>query len=129
MNDTHRHFRRLSRPLRRSAGVAGVCVLCLCTVSLSSGCHNGQKAHEAAVFHFGHGDIEVARTALKESQGKLQSDKSVLELDAGILDLASGNVTQAEARFRTLRRELEHLEQKDLTEQASSVMSDARAGA
>ncbi len=102
-------------------------MLCLCTVSLSSGCHNGQKAHEAAVFHFGHGDIEVARTALKESQGKLQSDKSVLELDAGILDLASGNVTQAEARFRTLRRELEHLEQKDLTEQASSIMSDARA--
>ncbi|MEJ7594479.1 MAG: hypothetical protein WKF77_23340 [Planctomycetaceae bacterium] len=76
---------------------------------------------------FGHGDLELSRTALKESQDKLRSEKKVLELDGGVLDLASGNVTQAEARFRTLRRELEHLEQKDVTEQASSMMTDARA--
>jgi len=101
--------------------------MCLCVVSLCGGCHGWQKTHEAAVANFGHGEVNVARTALTESQGQFHSEKAVLELDAGILDLASGNVTQAEARFRTLRRELEHLEQKDLTEQASSMMSDARA--
>ena len=104
-----------------------MCLLYLSALCLCSGCHSWQKAHEAAVSHFGHGDIELSRTALKESQGKFRSEKKVLELDAGILDLASGNVMQAETRFRTLRRELEHLEQKDVTEQASSMMTDARA--
>lgn len=107
-------------------------VIAACIVSLSlaifcSGCHRWQKSHESAVAQFGRGDIEVARTALQESQEKLRSEKKLLELDLGILDLASGNVTQAEGRFRTMRRELEHLEQKDITEQASSVITDARA--
>ena len=127
MTHTHRHLSLLLWWLRRSAGVASVFVTCLSVICLCSGCHNWQKSHEAAVAQFGRGDLELSRTALKESLGKLRSEKKVLELDAGVLDLASGNVTQAEARFRTLRRELEHLEQKDVTEQASSMMTDARA--
>ncbi len=127
MNDIHRHFLLLPWWLERTAGVAGICIVSLCVVSLCSGCHGWQKTHEAAVAHFGRSDVAVARTALRESQSKFRSEKNVLELDAGILDLASGNVTQAEARFRSLRRELEHLEQMDLTEQATSLMTDARA--
>ncbi len=99
----------------------------VCLACLTSGCHNWQKAHEAAVTQFGHGDIEVSRAALKESQQQRRSEKKILELDAGIMDLASGNVGQAETRFRTVRRELEHLEQKDVAEQASSMMTDSRA--
>ena len=99
----------------------------MCFACLASGCHNWQKSHEAAVAQFGHGDIEVSRAALMESQQQRRSEKKVLELDAGILDLASGNVGQAETRFRTIRRELEHLEQKDVTEQVSSMMTDSRA--
>ena len=109
--------------------VAGICVGCLSVICLCSGCHNWQKSHEAAVAQFGRGNIEFSRAALTESQRRFRSETNVLELDAGVLDLASGNVTQAEARFRTLRRELEHLEQKDATEQASSMMTDARAAA
>ena len=104
-----------------------MCAACLSVICLCSGCQNWQKAHESAVAQYGRGDLELSRTALKESQEKLRSEKKVLELDVGILDLASGNVPQAEARFRTLRRELEHLEQKDVTEQASSMMTDSRA--
>lgn len=113
--------------LRRTARAAKVCVVWMSVIFLCNGCQNWQKSHEAAVVQFGRGDIELSRTALKDSQSKLRSEKKVLELDAGVLDLASGNVTQAEARFRTIRRELEHLEQKDVTEQASSMMTDARA--
>jgi len=127
MTHTHCHPSLLLWWLRRSAGVASAFVACLSVICLCSGCHNWQKSHEAAVAQFGQGDLELSRAALEESQGKLRSEKKVLELDAGVLDLASGNVTQAEARFRTLRRELEHLEQKDVTEQASSMMTDARA--
>jgi hypothetical protein len=96
-------------------------------IFLFSGCHSWQKSHEAAIANFGHGDVQVSRASLKESQDKARKEKTFLELDAGILDLASGNVTQAESRFRTLRRELEHLEQKDVTEQAASMMTDSRA--
>lgn len=99
----------------------------LSVVFLFGGCHTWQKSHEAAITSFGHGDIQVSRAALKESRDKSRTEKKFLELDAGILDLASGNVTQAESRFRTLRRELEHLEQKDATEQAASLMTDSRA--
>ncbi|MDA1230922.1 MAG: hypothetical protein O2856_09120 [Planctomycetota bacterium] len=111
----------------RFARTAGNCVVWLCIVCMFSGCHNWQKSHETAVSQFGHGDIELSRTALRESLNKSRSEKKLLELDSGILDLASGNVTQAEAHFRTLRRELEHLEQKDVTERASSMLTDSRA--
>ena len=122
MDSTHDHFMPLREWLRCTARVVITCVL-----GLTSGCHSWQKSHEAAVAQFGHGDIEVSRLALQESREKLRSEKKVLELDSGILDLASGNVLQAESRFRTIRRELEHLEQKDVTEQATSMMTDARA--
>ena len=127
MTDTHRHSMQMLSRFRRSAALTGMRVVWLSVICLCGGCQNWQKSHEAAVAQFGRGDLELSRTALKESQEKLRSEKKLLELDAGILDLASGNVTQAEARFRTLRRELEHLEQKDVTEQASSMMTDSRA--
>ena len=122
MDSTHDHFMPLREWLRCTARVVITCVL-----GLTSGCHSWQKSHEVAVAQIGHGDIEVSRLALQESREKLRSEKKVLELDSGILDLASGNVLQAESRFRTIRRELEHLEQKDVTEQATSMMTDARA--
>ena len=99
----------------------------LAALASSAGCQTWQKSHEAAIAHFGAGDLEISRTALQESQQKFRSEKQLLELDQGILDLASGDVRQAENRFRTLRHELEDLEQKDMTEQASSMMTDGRA--
>ena len=127
MHDAVGHPPRSFQGLRRFAQGYGTCIAWLSVVCLLSGCHNWQKSHEAAIANFGHGDIQISRAALKESQDKSRTGKKFLELDAGILDLASGNVTQAESRFRTLRRELEHLEQKDVTEHATSMMTDSRA--
>jgi hypothetical protein len=107
---------------RRFASTALVIVSCL-----TSGCQTWQKSHECAVTEFGEGDLDSAKTALQKSQNSIRSEKHLLELDQGILDLAGGDVGQAETRFRTIRRELEHLEQKDLTEQASSMLTDSRA--
>jgi len=127
MYDAVGHPPRFIQRLRRLAQSCGNCIAWLSVVCLCGGCHNWQKSHEVAIANFGHGDIQVSRAALKESQDKSRTEKKFLELDAGILDLASGNVTQAESQFRTLRRELEHLEQKDVTEQATSMMTDSRA--
>ncbi len=127
MCDAVGHPPRFFLRLRRFAQGCGNCIAWLSVVLLFGGCHGWQKSHEAAIASFGHGDIQVSRAALQESQDKSRTEKKFLELDAGILDLASGNVTQAESRFRTLRRELEHLEQKDVTERAASMMTDSRA--
>lgn len=101
--------------------------MALLGLCLNSGCRTWKKSHELAVTNFGSGNIEASRTALQESKKSLRSEKKLIELDQGILDLASGDVQKAEGRFRTLRHELEYLEQKDITEQASSIMSDSLA--
>ena len=127
MRDAVGHPLRFFQRLRQFAQTCGGCIAWLSVVCLFGGCHNWQKSHEAAIANFGHVDIQVSRAALKESQDKSSREKKCLELDAGILDLASGNVTQAESRFRTSRRKLEHLELQDVTEQATSMMTDSRA--
>lgn len=127
MNITQHQLIQSPLCLERGMRVIAACIVSLSLAIFCGGCHSWQKSHETAVAQFGQADIEVSRTTLLESQEKLRSEKKLLELDLGVLDLASGNVTQAEARFRTMRRELEHLEQKDVTEQASSVITDARA--
>ena len=122
MGDTNCNRLQFPRWLRASASAMVAIVLCS-----SMGCKTWQKAHESAVSQFGSGDMAVVRASLDESQNSLRAEKKLLELDQGILDLASGNVQQAEGRFRILRHELEHLEQKDITEQASSLLTDSRA--
>jgi hypothetical protein len=92
-----------------------------------SGCSSWQKTHDVAVTQFGSADLQKSREALEKSQKSLRAEKNLLELDKAVLDLASGDVAQAETRFRTLRRELEHLEQKALTERAQSILTDSRA--
>jgi len=120
--DNDSNPRRTSRWSGRFATVAMMFASSAC-----AGCHTWQKSHEAAISHFASGDLETSRTALQKSQQAWSSEKNLLELDRGILELASGDVPHAETRFRTLRRELEHLEQKDVTEQASSLLTDSRA--
>lgn len=120
----HQHdIRGPSMGWLRPAGYA----IAICLVFVVCGCRSWEKSHEVAIAQFGRGDVETSRSALIEAREKFRSEKKVLELDAGILDLASGDVHLAENRFRTIRRELEHLEQKDVTEQASSLLTDSRA--
>ncbi len=119
--------RRQSGPYSYSKSGHPALLLTIAALMVCTGCQTWQKSHEAAIAHFGTGDVDISRTALHESQQKFRSEKQMLELDQGILDLASGDVRQAETRFRTLRHELEDLEQKDMTEQASSLMTDSRA--
>jgi uncharacterized protein len=122
MDDPNCTITQLFRRLRPWSLAALGIVSCL-----SAGCQTWQKNHESAISSFGVGDLEISRTALADSQKSLRAEKKLLELDQAILELASGDVRQAEGRFRNLRHELEFLEQKDVTEQASSMLMDSRA--
>lgn len=122
MDDPNCTVKQLFRRLRPWSLVALGIVSCL-----NSGCQTWQKSHESAVTNFGAGDLEISRSALQESQKSLRAEKKLLELDQAILDLVSGDVQLAEGRFRNLRHELEFLEQKDVKEQASSMLMDSRS--
>jgi len=122
MHNTNCNLLQWLQRLRRYGPAAAAISLCM-----NVGCHAWQKSHEAAVSHFSSGEIEVSREALEKSQKAFHAEKNLLELEQGILDLASGDVKHAEGRFRTMRRELEHLEQPDVAEQTASMMTDSRA--
>ncbi len=117
-------IRKISSQRRRTAAAAILIAQIFCT-----GCQTWTKSHEAAISSFGSGDLQVTQTALENSQKAFRSEKKLLELDQGVLDLAAGDVDQAELRFRTLRDELEHLEQADAAEQTASMLTDSRATA
>ena len=122
MDDSNCTVPQLFRRLRPWSLAALGIVSCL-----NSGCQTWQKSHESAISNFGAGDLEISKSALQESQKSLRAEKKLLELDQAIVDLAGGDVRQAEGRFRNLRHELEFLEQKDVAEQASSMLTDSRA--
>jgi hypothetical protein len=95
--------------------------------TLFSGCSGWQKTHEAALTAWSAGDLETSTSKLDASQSSMRAEKEMLELDQSILQLAAGEPAQAETRLRRVRDELEHLAQKDVTEQATSMMTDSRA--
>ncbi len=122
MDDLNCNSMQFLRRLRQIAMAAMAIASWLC-----AGCQTWQKSHETAVAHFSAGNLEASRSSLAESQKTLRSEKELLELDLAVLDLASGDVRQAEGRFRELRLKLDHLTQTDITERASSIMTDSRA--
>lgn len=104
-----------------------VSAIAILIVSSLSGCATWEKSHEVAISQFSSGDIQSSREALEKSSKSIRAEEHLLDLDRAMLDLASGDVVQAESRFRTIRRELEFLEQKAMGEQATSMMTDSRA--
>lgn len=92
-----------------------------------SGCQSWQKSHQAAIQHFSSGELQQSRTQLHKSLQSVRAEQNVLKLDQAILDLAAGDPLAAENQLRTVRSELEHLAQSDLTEQTTSFLTDDRA--
>lgn len=119
--------------LRRIAGITAFpsltapVILLLAVASTIAGCSGWQKTYEAALTAWSAGDLETSTSKLDASQNSMRAEKEMLELDQGVLQLAAGEPAQAETRFRRVRDELEHLAQKDVTETATSMMTDSRA--
>lgn len=115
------------------AGVGSrpVCALTglLILLSTSCGCQSWQKSHAVAINEFAAGNLAVSRSKLHESRDSRGAEIQLLTLDQAIIDLASGDAAASERQLREVRRELEHLTQKELTEQSMSVLTDDRATA
>ncbi|MFN8710498.1 MAG: hypothetical protein ACK50J_27815 [Planctomyces sp.] len=94
-----------------------------------SGCHTWRKNHLTAIQHFDRGNLEQSEKHLEKSLHQIRSEKNLLALDQAIIHLASGEPAAAENGLRSVRRELDYLTQKDITEQTASMLTDDRAQA
>ncbi len=107
----------------RCLAISSAAVLLL----ISAGCQTWQKSHREAISKFSSGQLEQSHLSLEKSLKSVRAEQNLIRLDDAIVDLAAGRPAEAEATLRTVRRELEHLSQSDITEKAGSVLTDDRA--
>lgn len=69
----------------------------------------------------------AALSLLDEAEGKLRAEKELIATDRAVAALLDGQPASCEAILRETRRQLEYLAQKDLKEQAESVLTDDKA--
>jgi uncharacterized protein len=98
---------------------------CLSVVALL-GCSSHTKRLQGPRHDFFRNDLPAAHASLTKLSKKKQ-DHSVAELDLAIVDLFQGDAASAEKRLRAVRAKWEELEQKSLTESASSYLTDDSA--
>jgi uncharacterized protein len=98
---------------------------CLCLISLG-GCSSHTKRLQGPRHEFFSNDLTAAHANLSKLSKKRQ-DHTVAELDLAIVELFQGNAVAAEKRLREVRSNWEDLEQKSLTESASSYLTDDSA--
>lgn len=103
--------------------LASLLLLSLC------GCQTWHKSHLAAINEFSAGNMAESRLRLQKSLDSRGAEVELLTLDSAIVNLASGDPASAEKQLRETRRQLDHLKQKDVTEQSLAVLSDDRAAA
>ncbi len=104
-------------------------VLLLASSLVACGCRSWQRSHSAAIREYSAGNLSESQAQLRQSQDSLRAELELLILDEAVVSLASGDAESAETLLRGVRRDLEHLGQKDLTEQAAAALTDDRAAA
>ncbi|QDT52990.1 hypothetical protein Pan44_10040 [Caulifigura coniformis] len=101
-------------------GLAGALALLL----LAPGCASHADRIAATQGHYFRGDLPAARTELDLLLKKPKRDADALLLDQAMVELSSGRPKEAERLLRTVRDHFDHLEQKDLAEGATSMLTD-----
>lgn len=88
-----------------------------------TGCSSHTKRLRGPRQEFFTNDLTAAHTNLTKLSKKRQ-DHTVAELDLAIVDLFQGNPHSAETRLRKVRDQWEAYEQRSLTEEAQSLLTD-----
>ncbi len=112
-----------NRALALSALVNSALALAALAI-LASGCSTHSQRLLAPRDAFYTNDLSHAHTQLAKLAAKPKGDKNVIELDLAIVDLLQGDAAAAEQRLRSMRDQLDHLEQKSLAEAAASYLTD-----
>ena len=70
------------------------------------------------------GDLDRAEKLLNGELAKRHGDADVLRLDRAMIELSSGHPAAAERTLREVRDQFDHLEQRDVAEEAASLLTD-----
>lgn len=95
-------------------------VCCVGTV----GCATHMDRLEPVRNDFYTGQLEAARVSIAKSQKRHRLEADVLQLDQAMIELAAGRPQESERLLRLVRDKFDHLEQKNVAEDAASMVTD-----
>lgn len=104
----------------------GLYLLALLTV-LGCATHAKRLSNPRGAFYAN--DLETASKQLLKLNEKPKNDASVIELDLAMVEFFQGDIASAEKRLRNVRDTWDHLEQKSLSEAATSYLVDDKTRA
>ncbi len=91
---------------------------------LTPGCSTHSKRLVGPRQAFYANDLAYAHEQLDRLSEQPKGDESVVELELAMVELLSGDAAGAERRLRAVRDTWDHLEQKNLAEEATSLITD-----
>ena len=94
---------------------------------LLCGCATAEKQHQSALSEFDSGRPENAIATFREAMESHGAEREILTVDSAIASMMAGQFADAEKALTTARAEIDHLRQKDIREQATSVLTDDKA--
>ena len=103
----------LTRESRSILILACDCALIGCCAVLM-GCSTHSQRLVGPRHAFYANDLFQAEAQLTKLAAKPKGDENVIAMDLAMVDLLQGNAASAEQRLRTVRDNLDHLEQKSL---------------
>jgi uncharacterized protein len=112
----------------RARSIGSIFVLLLSTCISICGCASHAKRIAAPRQAFYSNELNSSIEQFTKLANK-RGDKDCVELDLAIAELTSGNPAACEQRLRKVRDRFDHLEQKSLTESATSYWTDDRVRA
>lgn len=112
--------------MNRAVSTKSLCwlALSLLCVVLASGCSTYADRVRRAHTHFYLGELEPAAETLSEYIDSHPRDADAASLDLAMVQLVSGQPDQAERTLRTVRDNLDELEQSDALEMGLSMLTD-----
>ena len=94
--------------------------------ALSCGCASSAR-HLSAVAAYDRGQPQEALQELNAAAAERGAEREILQVDEAICQLMAGDTRQAEHTLYAVRQQLEFLSQKDISERATSYLTDEQA--
>ena len=91
------------------------------------GCATAAKHEASAIGQFDNGRPQEAIEAFSKATKARKAETELIAVDAAIASLMAADPKSAEQALVVARREIDHLRQKDIREQAAAVLTDDKA--
>lgn len=94
---------------------------------MAFGCATAGKHEVSAISQFDTGRPQAAIEAFSKAAEARKAERELIAVDSAIASLMAADPKSAEQALVVARREIDHLRQKDIREQAAAVLTDDKA--